>query len=97
MSSEKKEIYRDRKFRRREGVFSEELEGEIILFDSRTKNTYVLNQIAGVIWDLCDGENTPAQISLEISSALKVDSEVVLNDVLNTIEYMLEKGLVEVE
>jgi hypothetical protein len=94
--SRNKDDYVDRKIRRRVDILAEEVDEETVLFDPRNKNIYALNQMASIIWELCDGEHTPTEISAEISSVLNVDLGRVLNDVLKTVGDFLDKGLVEI-
>jgi len=88
--------YADRKIKRRADILSEEIDNEIVLFDPKNKNTYALNRMASIIWQLCDGNHTPSEISAEISGALEVDSDRVLADVLRTIGSLLDRNLVEI-
>jgi len=86
----------DHKFRKKSHILSEELDDEKVLYDPKTQNTYALNPMAAVIWDLCDGEHTPAQIAEEVLSVLEADQSQVLSDVIRTVNEFLEKDLVEV-
>ena len=80
---------------KRPDVLIEEIDEETVLFDPKTRNTYALNQVGSIIWQLCDGGHTPYEISEEISDALGVDSAQVLKDVLKIINELLDKKLVE--
>ena len=88
--------YSNRRIRRRADILSEEIDEETVLFDPRNKNTYALNPMASVIWQLCDGNRTPSEISAEISGVLDVDSDRVLADVLSTIGSLIDRNLVEI-
>ena len=80
---------------KRPDVLIEGIDEETVLFDPQNRNTYALNQVGSIIWQLCDGEHTPYEISEEISDALGVDSAHVLKDVLKIINELLDKKLVE--
>ena len=80
----------------RADVLGEEIDDETVLFDPKNRNTYALNRMASIIWELCDGRHTPAEISAEISSVLNVPPGKVLTDVLKTVDDLLDKGLVEI-
>ncbi len=51
--------------------------------------------MGSIIWQLCDGEHTPYEISDEISSVLGMDSDRVLADVLKIVSDLLDNKLVE--
>lgn len=80
---------------KRPDVLIEEIDEETVLFDPNNRNTYVLNQVGSIIWQLCDGEHTPYGMSEEISDALGVDSPQVLKDVLKIINELVDNKLVE--
>ena len=82
---------------KRPDVLIEEIDEETVLFDPKNRNTYALNQVGSIIWQLCDGGHTPSEISEEISEALGVDSAQVLEDVLRIINELLDKKLVETD
>lgn len=85
----------DQRISKRKDILSEEIDDEIVLFDPKNRNTYALNQMGSIIWQLCDGEHTPYEISNEISSTLGENSDQVLADVLKVISDLLDKELVE--
>ena len=87
--------YMDLRISKRTDILSEEIDDETVLFDPKNRNTYALNQMGSIIWQFCDGEHTPYEISDEISSTLGVDSDQVLTDVLRVISDLLDKELVE--
>jgi hypothetical protein len=80
---------------KRPDVLIEEIDEETVLFDPQNRNTYALNQVGSIIWQLCDGEHTSREISEEISDVLGVDSAQVLKDVLKIINELLDNKLVE--
>ena len=67
--------YIDLRITKRTDILSQEIDDETVLFDPKNRNSYALNQIGRIIWQLCDGEHTPYEISEEISEALGVDSD----------------------
>ncbi len=52
---------------RREDVIRKSVdESETMLYDPQTETIHVLNPSAELIWELCDGEHTPADIAQAI-------------------------------
>ncbi len=96
-TEERQDKFIGHKFRKKSHILSEGLDDEKALYDPKTQNTYALNPMATVIWDLCDGEHTPAQIAEEILSVLEADPSRVLSDVIRTVNDFFEKDLVEVK
>lgn len=66
---------------RRSDVIEEELDGEVILFDSRSGNTYRLNQTAFAVWRQCDGHRSAQQIAEQLTHAFAVSFDTALDHV----------------
>ena len=81
---------------RKTEILREEIDEEVLLFNPNTRKTYVLNQMADVIWELCDGKHSPEEITDEIISALDVNPNIVFNDVLKVLEEFVHQNLVDV-
>src|SRR5215469_2381840 len=45
-------------------------DGTCLLFDNRTEMGHVLNAVAALVWDYCDGTLTEAQIADEVATLL---------------------------
>lgn len=56
---------------RQKGLVIQESGDEILTYDFRNNNTCCLNKTSAQIWQLCDGNNSVAQISLKLSQKLK--------------------------
>jgi hypothetical protein len=85
------------KINRKAEILREELDDETLLFNPKTRETYVLNEMADVIWELCNGMHSPEDITDEIVSVLDVNRNVVFNDVLQVLEEFIHQNLVEVD
>jgi hypothetical protein len=86
----------NQKINRKTEILREEIDEEVLLFNPKTRETYVLNQMADVIWELCDGKHTPAGITDEIVDVLEVNSDQVRKDVLEVIKDFFDQNLVDV-
>jgi PqqD family protein of HPr-rel-A system len=82
--------------RKRPYLFVEEVDDEVVVYDPHTKYLHHLNPMATIVWELCDGSQGPKEITSEIVNTLKVDDPSrVEKDVLETLEQLRKKGLVE--
>jgi len=88
--------YINQKIRKGDDILWEDIDEETVVFDLRNKNTYSLNQMASIIWLMCDGQHTSSEICDVISEeVLTVSSAQVLTDVLKIVADLINKGLVE--
>jgi len=72
---------------RREGVFTEEVDGETLLYVGATHQALCLNPSAARIWALCDGARSVA----DIATRAKLESDVVAH----ALGHFAEAGLLE--
>jgi radical SAM protein with 4Fe4S-binding SPASM domain len=80
---------------KRRDIINEIVEDETVIYDPKNHNVHHLNPVAGVIWDLCDGNHDAKEIAEEIVDALEADPSQVEGDVTKTIEEFQNKGLLE--
>ncbi len=62
-----------------EGLITQELADELLVYDERKHKAHCLNETAWKIWEECNGENSVAEISERTSQKLQapVDEEMV--------------------
>lgn len=56
---------------RKSNLVTQELESEVLIYDLTINKAFCLNQTSGLVYQLCDGMRTIADISDEISKRLK--------------------------
>ena len=61
----------------REGLTVVELDGEAVIYDEETSDLHHLNPTATIVFGLCDGSATIADISTDISEAFGVPADEV--------------------
>jgi len=66
----------------------------IILARSGTPRV-VLNQSAGLVWSLCDGEKTIAEIAELLSEAYPESGETISEDVVRIVRELFLQGILE--
>jgi len=75
-------------------TISRKIEDETLVLDLQTKQYHILNETAGKIWELSDGEHTVAEIAEEICKEFDASVDVVKEDVLHTLEGLSKVGVI---
>ena len=82
-------------FLRNTSVIQRNVGVETILYTSQMDTVHVLNPTARLIWDLCDGAHTFAEIEQAVRAKFAVPEQYDLyRDIHQAIDVLLEKGLV---
>jgi len=75
-------------------IIMKDIGGETLLHNSNDKAIHVLNPTAQLIWEMCDGQHTPAEMEQPIRANFSVpDEHDVLGDIQQTLETFTAKGL----
>jgi hypothetical protein len=72
-------------FRHANGFISEEFDAEFLIFRLGTHKAIHLNQMAGVIWRMCDGSHSVDDIVALLSESYPDDTARVSRDVSETV------------
>lgn len=76
------------------GYRLEELDGELLLYHPTRTTIMYCNPTASLIWQLCDGERTVAQIVALLSTAYDQPAERMIDDVTTILEqFQLHQAL----
>ena len=64
---------------RRDGLVVRELPGETLVYDLDRDVAHCLNETASLVWQQCDGNNTPHQIARSVADTLNqpIDDRVI--------------------
>src|SRR5689334_9384226 len=78
---------------RTEGLLTEDLEDELLVYDSRTDVAFSLNPSAALVWRNCDGKRSPR----DLVRVLEKDLGGVADEdmVLVALDSLVEHGLIE--
>lgn len=68
---------------------------EAAVLNPDTGSLHMLNAPALAIWELCDGETTPAEMADAITDLTGLDRSAAWTDVTRTLDQLTEAGLVE--
>lgn len=87
-------------FNRSPNIVSRNIEGETILVpihssEDEVDSIYMLNEIAGFIWERLDGKTSAAQISESIADEYSVTSEKASKDTRSLLEELKKLGCIE--
>jgi len=70
----------------------ENLDGEFLLYHPTMASIFYCNPTASLIWQLCDGQRTIAEIITLLREAYPEASETLANDVCATLETFQSHG-----
>jgi hypothetical protein len=76
---------------------TEDFHGETLLYWPSLEKMIYLNEIAAVIWNMCDGHRTVQQIVDELAGAYPEASALVGTDVVQAIEALIREGAIQVD
>ena len=76
------------------GYQLEEIDGEILLYNPKNTTTVYLNRSAAIVWQLCDGSSSVAEISELICSRTVENQDVIRRDVSNVIDQFLVQNII---
>ncbi len=79
---------------RRSDIWLHQTPSENALFDPSTGALHLLNDTALAIWELCDGETTPAEMIAAICEFCGMHRDIVTEDVERVLSDFYELGLV---
>ena len=73
----------------------QELQDEILVYDTKKNKAHCLNRTASAIWKFCDGKNTVSEINhlMEIRTGAKIDEDLIWL----AIDQLIERDLLENE
>ena len=84
----------EKKPMKNKNTISRKIENETLVLDLHTKQYHILNETAGKIWDLSDGEHSVEEIAEEICKEYDASVDAVKDDVLKTIEGLNKVGVI---
>jgi hypothetical protein len=81
--------------KRAEGFRVEQIDDEILLFHPTDRKVLSVNPTASVVWQLCDGERTVAEMVDLLMDAYPEASSSIEKDVRSIVAEFAEHGAVE--
>jgi hypothetical protein len=79
---------------REPGFRLENMDNESLLFNPKTTNILFLNESASLVWQLCDGQRSIAEIVALITRAYPEAGGSIQKDVEETIGLFIDNGVV---
>jgi hypothetical protein len=74
--------------RRREGLASAALDGELVVYDTAGCTLHHLNRTATHVWNLCNGERSVETIARMLAGNGTPDAEAILRDVVAIVQVL---------
>jgi hypothetical protein len=81
--------------RRKSAYRLEELDGELLIYHPTASTVVYCNQTASLIWRLCDGTHTAAEISALLSGAYPEAAASIPDDVTDTLRTLTQQQVIE--
>ena len=75
-------------------VFTEELDGEYLIFDAATSNMYTFNQTAVWVLHLCTGKHALGDVIHIMRSLHPEDDQEIPRNVIETVQSFQEHNLI---
>ena len=82
---------------KRAGVLVRELDGELVILDSRSNQIHQLNETAAFVWKAARTGNSLAAIASSLTNSFVVDPETAVADSTRTLQELEGLGLLDPE
>lgn len=81
--------------RRRPDYRLEVIDNELLLFHPAQTKILYCSETASLIWQLCDGQRTPQEITALLAAAFPEAADTIARDVEATLRRFLQHGAIE--
>ena len=81
--------------RRSPKILWREADGNVVLFHEDNGRAFALNETATVIWKLCDGTRSTADIASQLAASFGLDAAVAREAMAELVGELSEEGCVE--
>jgi hypothetical protein len=75
-------------------VIVQQVEGQAVLLDIDSGEYFSLNEVGGIVWELCDGSHSLGSMVEAVCEQYDVEPAVVLSDVGELLEGLSGAGLI---
>ena len=83
--------------RRQDGILTQEAQGQTVLLRLEDGGYYAVDEVGAMIWQLCDGERSVADIVSTLCAEFDAPEATVRADVLEFIGDLRREGLLVVD
>lgn len=74
-----------------------DVDGEVVAWVQETESLHILDPIASLVFQLCDGTAAVSSTTEDLATAFGRDPESIVSDVLTCVASLQEQRLVEVD
>lgn len=85
----------DKKPKRAAGIASRRIGEETVLVSPKTGKVFVLNETGSLIWEMCDGKRSVDELAAYLAADFGILPEQAGADVLELIQELAKRELVE--
>ncbi len=78
-----------------ETVFAQEVDGEMVLLDMNSEKYFGLDDIGTAIWQAMEKSGSLDEIFVSLQEQYEVEPEILKKDLLDFVEKLQEKGIVQ--
>ncbi|MBT8115693.1 MAG: HPr-rel-A system PqqD family peptide chaperone [Arenicella sp.] len=78
-----------------DGCLLEQMDEDCLLFNPQTAATLHLNPASALVWRLCDGKRTAAQLIAELAEQFPGQAEQIPADVAAALEQLQRLGVIK--
>ena len=82
-------------FKQAEDCLLEDMDGEVLVYNTVTAETLHLNAPSAIVWRMCDGERSTAEIIELVEQAFPDQVEQIAQDVENVVRDLQERKVLE--
>ena len=79
----------------REGLQTDLLDDELLVYDKETTKVIALNATASLIWSLCDGSRSLGEVEKLLVEAYPEGASRIPAEMADTIEMLVKEGALE--
>jgi len=76
-----------------DSVFSQEIDGEMVLLDMQSEQYFGLDAVGAEIWKLLETGKSVGQVHAAMLEAYDADPQTLLTDIMNFIASLLDSNL----
>ena len=80
----------------KESVFTQELDGEMVLFDMESEHYFGLDETGTVMWQLLQEKRELTEVLSLLLEQYEVEERILKKDLLHFLDKLQENGLIEV-
>jgi pyrroloquinoline quinone biosynthesis protein D len=83
--------------RRQPGILSQRVDDQLVLLNPHDGQYFALDEVGGMLWDLCDGTLTISDIAAAIAREYDAPTDVIETDIRELLHDLVDEKLATLE